>query len=212
MMLDFSMYHTLVELLRQRAHQQPDQQAYTFLLDGEAAEAVFTYADLDCRARMIGALLQHVGATGERVLLLYPPGLEYIAAFFGCMYAGAIAVPAYPPNPARLERTLPRLQAIVADARPLVVLTTTPILMVGEMLAKQAPEFLQLRWYATDVLAKSTAKDWRDPLVGGESLAFLQYTSGSTAAPKGVMLTNANLLHNSSLIKQYFGHSIESRG
>src|SRR5438094_3797680 len=107
---------TLVDLLRWRAFHQPDQRAYTFLLDGETEQDDLTYGALDRQARIIGTMLQSVGAVGERVLLLYPPGLDYIAAFFGCLYAGAVAVPCYPPDPARLERTLPRLRAIVADA------------------------------------------------------------------------------------------------
>src|SRR5437868_738491 len=113
-------FATLVELLRWRALRQPDRRAYTFLLDGETTEAHLTYTDLDRQARAIGAQLQRRGAAGERALLLYPPGLDYIAAFFGCLYAGVVAVPAYPPNPARLDRTLGRLRAIVQDVRPTV--------------------------------------------------------------------------------------------
>src|SRR5690349_17515686 len=119
---------TLVDLLRWRALHQSDRRAYTFLIDGETDEVALTYWELDRQARAIGAMLQRVAAPGERALLLYPPGPEYIAAFFGCLYAGVIAVPAYPPNPARLDRTLPRLRAIASDARPRVALTTSSIL------------------------------------------------------------------------------------
>lgn len=191
---------TLVDLLLAQSAQWPDKRAYTFLLDGELAEVHLTYQELNRRAQAIGALLQRHGVEGGRVLLLYPPGLDYIAAFFGCLYAGAVAVPAYPPNPARLERTLPRLQAIVADARPAVALTTAPILAVAGMLAAQAPEFNSVQWFATDTVADDLAEDWRAPAIDGATLAFLQYTSGSTATPKGVMLTHANLLHNSEVI------------
>src|SRR4051812_39367422 len=90
---------TLVELCWRRAEASPDRLAYTFLLDGESEEAHLTYGGLDLRARAIGARLQELGAGGERVLLLYPPGLEYVSAFLGCLYAGAVAVPAYPPDP-----------------------------------------------------------------------------------------------------------------
>src|SRR5512135_2065394 len=102
--------YTLAEILRWRALHQPDQLAYTFLVEGEREEVSLTYRDLDQQARMIGAQLQRVEAKGARALLLYPPGLDYIAAFFGCLYAGSVAVPAYPPDPVRLNRTLPRLQ------------------------------------------------------------------------------------------------------
>src|SRR5262245_4858117 len=94
---------TLVDLLRWRALHQSDRRAYTFLMDGETDEVPLTYGELDRQARAIGAMLQRVAAPGERALLLYPPGPEYIAAFFGCLYAGVVAVPAYPPNPARLD-------------------------------------------------------------------------------------------------------------
>src|SRR5205807_1551124 len=98
------------------------QLGYTFLVDGEGEEVFLSYGELDRRARAIAARLQAAGAAGERVLLLYPPGLDYIAAFFGCLYAGAVAVPAYPP---RLNRNLSRLQAVVADARAKFALTIT---------------------------------------------------------------------------------------
>ncbi|HEY0738300.1 MAG TPA: amino acid adenylation domain-containing protein, partial [Herpetosiphonaceae bacterium] len=203
---------TLIELLRSRAALHPSKRAYTFLLDGDLEEAHLTYEGLDRRAQAIGALLQGLGATGERVLLLYPPGLDYIAAFFGCLYAGAVAVPAYPPNPGRFERTLPRLQSIVGDARPAVALTTAPILAIADLLAEKAPEFSGVQWHTTDELSDDLAADWRAPAIDGGALAFLQYTSGSTSTPKGVMLTHGNLMHNSSLIQRGFGTNSESRG
>src|SRR4051794_24747588 len=89
---------TLIDLLRLRAERQTGATAYTFLLDGEAEEDSVTYGQLDEQARAVGAWLQSFSAEGERVLLLSPPGLNYIAAFFGCLYAGAVAVPAYPPR------------------------------------------------------------------------------------------------------------------
>src|SRR5215468_9522900 len=112
---------TLVGLLRWRATLQPDQKAYTFLSKGEE-ELSLTYEELDRQARAIAALLQGRGATGERVLLLYQAGLEYIAAFFGCLYTGALAVPAYPP---RSNRSIGRIESIVADAQAKFVLTSS---------------------------------------------------------------------------------------
>src|SRR5215212_6879027 len=103
---------TLIDLLSWRAAHQPDQLAYSFLVDGEDEKAHSTYARLDRKARAIAGMLQSLDLCGERVLLLYAPGLDFIAGFFGCLYAGVVAVPAYPPDPARLSRTLPRLQAI----------------------------------------------------------------------------------------------------
>ena len=176
-------FSTLVEILRWRALQQPEQRTYTYLVDGEAEGDHLTYAALDCQARSIGALLQSYGASGERALLLYPAGLEFIAAFFGCLYAGVIAVPLPPPNPAQPQRTLPRLRAMISDAQPLVVLTTSAILSSTEGLFTQAPELQKMRWLATDKVTGSMAQEWRDPVVTSNTLALLQYTSGSTAEP-----------------------------
>lgn len=101
---------TLLELLKTRAHSHRAQPLSTFLKEGD--EQVLRYGELNLRARRIGAVLQSVARSGERAVLLYPPSLEYVAGFFGCVYAGLVAVPAYPPEPSRLERTLPRLRAI----------------------------------------------------------------------------------------------------
>jgi amino acid adenylation domain-containing protein len=183
-----------------------------FLLDGEVDAACLTYAALDRRARIIAARLSGGAAPGDRILLIYPPGLEYIAAFFGCLYAGMIAVPAYPPNPARLNRTLGRLRTIVQDARPVIALTTSEIRSIADLLAAQDASFEPIAWVATDTLDDSLADAWSPPNISSATLAFLQYTSGSTATPKGVMLSHGNLLHNSAKLNRCFGHSPASRG
>src|SRR5215469_1189810 len=203
---------TLVEILRWRALQQPDRLAYTFLEDGETEEAHLTYGDLDRQARAIGALLQGLGTYGERALLLYPPGLEFIAGFFGCLYAGVVAVPAYPPYPARLVRTLPRLRAIANDAQPVAILTSSTLLSIAGNMWEQALDLQALRWLATDAIDSNLAEQWQQPVLDSTSLTLFQYTSGSTAAPRGAMLTHGNLLHNSALIQHYFEHTAESRG
>ena len=197
-------FSTLVEILRWRALQQPEQRTYIYLVDGEAEGDDLTYAALDCQARSIGALLQSYRASGERALLLYPAGLEFIAAFFGCLYAGVIAVPLPPPNPAQPQRSLPRLRAIINDAQPSVVLTTSAILSNAKGLFTQAPELQKMRWLATDKVTGSLAQEWRDPALTCNTLALLQYTSGSTAEPKGVMISHGNLLHNSAYIDRLF--------
>jgi len=195
---------SLVTLLRQRVEQHSDRQLYVFLDEGGVDELPVTYAEFDRRARAIGAHLQSLGAAGERALLLYPPGLDYIAGFFGCLYAGVIAVPAYPPNPARLSRTLPRLQAIVGNARPKYALTTELIASLVEGVGEEAPELSAMHWLATDALPSESAEAWQPPAVGRDTLAFLQYTSGSTGAPKGVMVSHGNLLANLALITRGF--------
>ncbi|WP_147452418.1 non-ribosomal peptide synthetase, partial [Corallococcus praedator] len=203
---------SLVELLRQAAAERADQRLYTFLGEAGEDEATLTYGALDVRARQIGAALQQRVAPGTRALLLYPPGPEYIAGFFGCLYAGLVAVPAYPPDPTRLERTVPRLRAIIEDARAEVVLTTDFIASMGEFLFEQAPELRALHWMATDALPPEAAGAWRPPVVGTDSLAFLQYTSGSTGAPKGVRLSHGNLLHNLASISRAFQTRPDSTG
>src|SRR6266571_6356936 len=202
---------TLVEILRRRVLHQPDRLAYTFLLDGETGEAHLTYTDLDQKARAIGARLQSLGASGERALLLYPPGLEFITGFFGCLYAGVVAVPVYPPYPARLDRTLPRFLAIARDAQVVVVLTSSELFPVAESLFSLAPDLQALHWLATDTIAGNVAAEWRPPALSGTSLALFQYTSGSTATPRGVMLTHSNLLHNLAMIQHGFGLTSETR-
>jgi amino acid adenylation domain-containing protein len=198
---------TLVELLRRRAADVPKQRAYEFLADGEMNSMSLTYADLDRQAKAIAARLQSCGATGERALLLYPPGLEYIAAFLGCLYAGVIAVPAYPPQ---RKRGLPRVQAIAMDSEAAYVLTTTAAQAAIRRLSDQVTGYERLtalRWLNTDALAIESGDDWHEPDINEHSLAFLQYTSGSTGTPKGVMVSHGNLLHNQRMIQKAFGHT-----
>jgi natural product biosynthesis luciferase-like monooxygenase protein/FkbM family methyltransferase len=194
--------NTLVDLLHGRAESQPGKTAYTFLIDGETDETSLRYDELDQRARAIATHLQNLNCKDQPVLLLYPPGLEYIAAFFGCLYAGAIAVPVYPPAS---RRSLPRLWSIIKDARPRVALTTAQIVSnLGDS------ELQALQWSVTDTLDLSAATDWQQSKQSGDALAFIQYTSGSTATPKGVVLTHDNLLHNQRMIQTAFGQSEQS--
>jgi acyl-CoA synthetase (AMP-forming)/AMP-acid ligase II len=201
--------NTLVDLLRYRAIYQPNVTAYTFLLDGEKEEVSLTYEELDRKARAIAVSLQSFCPPGERALLIYPPGLEYIVAFFGCLYAGVIAVPAYPPRP---NRSATRLQTIIADAQPKAALTTASVWVTLERQSSYTPQLKNLPWLATDRLDDHLAKNWQETALSGSNLAFLQYTSGSTAEPKGVAIAHQNLLHNLSWIYRRFEHSSNSRG
>ena len=199
---------SLVELLRFRSAVQPRAVAYTFLHDGEHESDSITYEGLDRRSRAIAAQLQSQCQPGDRALLLFQPGLEFISAFFGCLYAGIVAVPAYPPSLTRSDRALPRLRAIATDAHPAVILSTQELISNITRAAEQCPDrrssattaamdgVLSCEWIATDTIGDDSGSDWRDPSAGTHTLAFLQYTSGSTAAPKGVMITHGNLLHN----------------
>src|SRR5258707_484730 len=182
---------TLVDILRWRAQHQPDRLAYLFLSNGEKEEARLTYAQLDEQARAIAARLQQYSGQGERALLLYPPGLSYIAAFMGCLYAGVIAVPAYPPSS---QRSLGRIQAIAADADAQLVLSVEPTITRVKRWSEDMPELQDMRWIATDSAPWDLEVQWQPGPLALETLTFLQYTSGSTGVPRGVMVSHGNLM------------------
>ncbi|PSB03926.1 AMP-binding protein [Merismopedia glauca] len=197
-------FANLVELLRWRASEQGNNKAYTFLEDGEQESANLTYQQLDLQARAIAASLQTIAKKGDRALLLYPSGLEFIAAFLGCLYAGVVAVPAYPPRP---NQKIVRLKSVVADAQAHIALTTKSLLpKIREQFAEES-ELTAIKWLATDAVEVNLAANWKLPEICSDTLAFLQYTSGSTGNPKGVMVSHNNLMHNERLIKMAFGHS-----
>lgn len=205
------MASTIVDLLRARAEERGDVVAYRYLRDGESAEDVRTWVEMDRRARAIGTTLRGMGAAGTNVLMLYPPGIDFIEGYFGCLYAGATPVPAYPPDPARLARTLPRVQAIVADAKPRFAMTTRPLLALADFVFAQAPDLRTLEWIATDGVDGNAGDNWARPAIGGETFAMLQYTSGSTGTPKGVMLSHANLLANAACVFASFEFEPDDR-
>jgi amino acid adenylation domain-containing protein len=198
---------TLVALLQARALNQADQPAYSFLLDEEDNACGLTFGELDSQARAIAGLLQSLAPGGEPILLLYPPGIEYISAFFGCLYAGMVAVPTYPP---RVNRTLPRFRSIALDALATIALTTKKALLKMHSLGAQVPELESLKYISTDDIPANLAKGWKPPKTYGNAVALLQYTSGSTATPKGVMLTHSNLLNNERLIQSAFKQTEQS--
>src|SRR6185369_1106234 len=200
-------YQTLVDVLRERARDRSADRAFTFLDDGEAEGDALTYGELDAKARSIAAALASHGLIpGERALLLYPPGLEFISAFFGCLYAGIIAVPAYPPQPSQVARTLPRLLSILEDADVAIVLCDASVSRAGKGMSAQAPALVNIPWLSTDRLGIADADDWTASRLPPDHLAFLQYTSGSTASPRGVMVSHANLLHNLAYARHQGGN------
>ncbi|MBE9035923.1 fatty acyl-AMP ligase [aff. Roholtiella sp. LEGE 12411] len=200
-------FSTLVDALGKRARHQPDKKAYTFLKDGEIETDTLNYQELEQLARAIAAQLQSFNASGQRALLLYQPGLEFIAAFFGCLYAGVIAVPVYPP---RANQLMSRLLAIATDAEATFALTTTSVLANTQHWLLQNPELGQLHWLATDGINVDMAQSWDEPIVSSDTLAFLQYTSGSTGTPKGVMVSHGNLLSNCADLDLGWNHTPDS--
>ncbi|MCF3650819.1 type I polyketide synthase [Synoicihabitans lomoniglobus] len=202
-------FATLTALLSYRAAGAPDRRAYVHLADGENETASFTNAALHDRALLIAHRLARITTPGDRALLLYPPGLEFMAAFFGCLYAGVIAVPSYPP---KRNRPDPRLQIISEDADAHLVLTDVTVLAEIEPRLQNTPSLRALTWLATDAESApetdTPAPSLPDPRP--DNLAFLQYTSGSTATPKGVMVSHSNLLHNLDDLDRGWEHDAHS--
>ncbi|WP_241178746.1 type I polyketide synthase [Mycobacterium sp. P7213] len=193
----------MVDLLTQRAAKYGENLAFTFSRDGDENEtSQVTYRELDRRARQIAADLQSQGAVGERVLVLCPPGLDFLASFFGCLYAGAIAIPVHPPM---REHLLPRVESIIADVQPGYALTTSEIEPKIKPAIDGLPGGQALRWTITDSDDTGSEASWVPPQIDGDSIAMLQYTSGSTSAPKGVVLTHGNLVHNLLTIAEAWG-------
>jgi acyl-CoA synthetase (AMP-forming)/AMP-acid ligase II len=200
---------TLVDILQIRAMEQPQQVIYNFLLDGETQSVSLTYGQLEQKAQAIAAYLQSVCSPQDRVLLLFPAGLDYITAFFGCLYAGVIAIPAYPPRP---NRSLNRIHNILNNAQTNVALTNQETLQSLERQLESTTELQNLCWITTDSIDENRAAQWQKPRLSTEDIAFLQYTSGSTAEPKGVKIAYQNLLHNLEAIHNCFRHSPQSKG
>ena len=197
---------TYVDLLQSRARRQASSLAYTFLQDGETETDRITFADLDLRARSIAAVLRKQVAPGSRVLLLFPPGLDYIAAFFGCMYAGAIAVPAYPPRNTRTLRGLSRLKAIAEDCEPAAALLDPHTKAAAPQIVTHIRCLKNIAWITPLECSPDSADLWRPPSLKPSTPAFLQYTSGSTGSPRGVIVTHENLLHDQALMARAFAH------
>lgn len=188
----------LVQLLRQRAEDNPKKTAFVFLRDGEDDRVEISYAELDRSAQRIAASLRAECAVGSRALLLFPSGIEFIAALFGCFYAKMVAVPAYPPEPLRWANSVRRVRAIAADAQCGAILHNSKGLR--QQLSQELPELADPVWIDTDA-APSSGGEWVDESVGPDTVALLQYTSGSTASPKGVVLSHGNVLENQALIQ-----------
>ena len=195
----------LIQALCRRASAHADQSAFVFLLAEHTEDATLTYARLERRARAIGAYLQQKGLAGQRVILAYPHGLEFIAGFFGCLFAGCTAVPTPLPH----RRTLDRFWAIAADAGAPLVLSTSAAVDQCRAMARRASGEDQIDstipWLASSEIPDALAETWEPPVIAPDAPAMLQYTSGSTSQPKGVMLSHANLVHNTRAICTAFG-------
>lgn len=193
------------ERLRQHALSMPDRVAYRFLRDGRDDEDVISFAGLDTAARAAAVALGAHCRPGDRVLILLKPGLDYVIGFLGCLYAGLVAVPAYPPG---ATSKLDRLDGILGDCRPTAAITgKDEVDAIAGKLAESAPGTLVLDLSTLD---RASAADWRPLPCSLDDIAFLQYTSGSTGNPKGVIVTHGNLVHNSQSISHVFGTDQDS--
>ena len=226
---DVETSQSLVDLLRYRAVHNRDSLAYSFLKDGLKCAQSVTYAELDRQARALAYALQVKGQStpGDRVVLLYSPGIDFLVAFFGSLYRGLIPIPAPPPDAVRLKRTLPRLLSILNDAGAGLILSTQDIYQycnesdqstVTELLKsgalKKQDNLNDVVWLCSDDLIANTdvddSKRWIQPPLNRQTLAYLQYTSGSTSSPKGVMLSHGNLLHHLKTLKTAWRYTSES--
>ncbi|WP_410872014.1 HAD-IIIC family phosphatase [Nocardia sp. A7] len=204
------MLNTFVETLFARVENRKDGAVYRFLDNGDVDGSVreMSYAELGRRARAIGAVLQD--SAPQRALLLFPAGLEFAEAFFGCLVAGVVAVPA--PLPELDNRSLRRLRRMVAHADVDVVLAPRRVVAESAALCAEVPELTGVPWLATDELPNAAALRWREPDLKPDSPAFIQYTSGSTSAPRGVVVTHGNLLHNQEALAAGLGHDRDLGG
>ncbi|WP_267118593.1 condensation domain-containing protein, partial [Xanthomonas sacchari] len=205
-------FHHLFDIARFQASspENAGRIAFTYIRDGEKSSEEVSFSELDSRAKSLAAKIQQLTNPGDRVLLVYPPSLDYIVAFYACVYAGVIAVPALPPASVR---TLPRLRSIAEDCEPALAMTLAGIRQsMEEMQQVPQQEYARndalgdtLSWLSTDDLAETDACTWVEPMTHADDIVFLQYTSGSTGRPKGVMVSHRNLLANVALIKQTYG-------
>jgi acyl-CoA synthetase (AMP-forming)/AMP-acid ligase II len=197
---------SVADLVRGRAGAHPTDVAYTFLQSGDGEQTKLTWADVDRRSRAIGAWLSSAVAVNGRAVLLFQPGLEFVEAFFGCLYAAVVAVPAYGLHPDRLERTLSRLRTMMHDAMPDVVLTDRSSWELVHKLPGLTRDLGKARWITTAHIPDVSGDSWQPLQTGSDEVVVLQYTSGSVSAPKGVMLTNRNVLANEATIQEAHGY------
>ncbi|HEV8195537.1 MAG TPA: AMP-binding protein [Gemmatimonadales bacterium] len=201
---------TLVEVARRHARERGDQLAYLLLEDGDTEGPRLTFREFDEAARRIAAGLLRHARPGDRALLVYESGLDFLTAFFGCLYAGVIAVPAPAPEANRRQQGLPRLEAIVKDCDARLLLCNPHTRGLLEGLNLEQSLLRQTTWLDTVELAATPAPDVALPESAPEAVAFLQYTSGSTATPRGVMVNQANLVGHLTMIQEACSYDAES--
>jgi acyl-CoA synthetase (AMP-forming)/AMP-acid ligase II len=199
-------FNSLVDLITRRAVEQHDERGYVFLSDKGDEEAALTFGELHRRAMAVAAQLRESGSPGERALLLFGPGLDFIIAYFGCVLAGVIAVPMMLP---RRNSSLGSSASIVANASPRFLMTNVRVQSTRPDVIERfsAP---QRHWIITEQIEATNAASPRLPMLRPDDIAFLQYTSGSTSDPKGVMVTHRNLIENLEMMRHALGNTRQS--
>lgn len=195
-------FQSVPQVLRWRAEHQPDQPAYLFLRDGLTVAGTLTYSALDLRARSIASYLRSRFTAGDRLLLAFPPGLSFVEAFWGALYAGLVAVPVPQLDSVRLKQSAARFYGIAVDSGCAGIVSSQAMLGTIRGAELGALPIPLERWLTIEDVDPSWADQWKqnDPLPS--SLAYLQYTSGSTSAPKGAMVSHDNLVHQCRYITE----------
>lgn len=208
-------FNNLVELFLYRAKKNPSQMAYTYLKEGIVEESTLSYEELDHKAKVAAVVIRRYVPINGRVLLLYPSGIDFMIGFAACLYAGVIAIPVPPPDTVRLKRTLPRLKSIAIDAKASLVLSNGELIAsVKEISRNQAEAAMETfaveHWLDYCDLEDASVNDWSMPEIYEHKIAYLQYTSGSTSTPKGVMMSHANLIHHLENIHNTWAYDADS--
>lgn len=193
-------FGSLIDLVEYQAERLPNNIVYRYLKDGEILDDSLTFSEFSLRIKKLAAVIQAHCEPGDRALLLYPSSLDYIVAFFACVYAGVIAVPAYPPQNQRRDWT--RLQSILEDSKASLLLSNNHYSTGIEQWLSQTELSFKPKFLTSSYIHDNGASLWRCPNIDNDTTAFLQYSSGSTGMPKGIMVSHGNLLHNEEIIQQ----------
>ncbi len=198
---------TYIEVIKKRVTADPEHVVFRFLDNGIDESEAFSYNQLETRSKALGAAMQQYARKGERVLLLFPAGLKYVASLFACFYSGMIAVPAYPP---RRNRNLNRVLTIIEDSGAHISIISRQVYRDIERNFKDNPLLRNMLWIVYEEIGDKKASEWKKTEIFADDVALIQYTSGSTGNPKGVMITQLNLFYNSEYIHQTFEFSKET--